>query len=289
MIGCVHSLLVHVPDLDAAAADYAQLFGRSALRFESDPDSGRRSGFFRLANVSLELREPGADARSGEPAGMGQAGLRLALESQGEALDEERRIRAALAARSLRFAWMEREIAMGEKGSAPRGYERIRLAPEDTRGLPIELIHRESPPLEEAAQPRPDHADETVVGLDHLVVLSPAPDDSLRLFRDALGLRLALDRSFEQRGVRLIFFRVGGTTIEIGSRLGPPPQPERGDAFGGLAWRVPNVDAIRARLLGSGFDVSEVRAGHTPGTRVCTVRRPTHGVPTLLIQPADPN
>jgi hypothetical protein len=71
--------------------------------------------------------------------------------------------------------------------------------------------------------------------------------------------------------------------------MGPPPQPERGDAFGGLAWRVPNVDAIRARLLGSGFDVSEVRAGHKPGTRVCTVRRPTHGVPTLLIQPADPN
>ena len=125
-----------------------------------------------------------------------------------------------------------------------------------------------------------------VAGLDHLVVLSSSPEDSLRLYRDALGLRLALDRSFEQRGVRLIFFRVGGTTLEIGARLGSPPQPEHSDAFGGLAWRVDDADAIRSRLAAEGFDVSEVRAGHKPGTRVCTVRGPTHGVGTLLIQAA---
>jgi hypothetical protein len=48
---------------------------------------------------------------------------------------------------------------------------------------------------------------------------------------------------------------------------------------------VGDIDAIRSRLLGDRFDVSEIRDGNKPGTRVCTVRDPVHGVPTLLIEP----
>ena len=39
-------------------------------------------------------------------------------------------------------------------------------------------------------------------------------------------------------------------------------------------------------LAGAGLDVSEVRAGMKPGTRVFTVRDGTCGVPTLMIEPA---
>ena len=37
------------------------------------------------------------------------------------------------------------------------------------------------------------------------------------------------------------------------------------------------------RLAREGFALSEDRAGHKPGTWVCTLREQTHGVPTLLI------
>ncbi|HKE10536.1 MAG TPA: hypothetical protein VKE73_03105, partial [Myxococcota bacterium] len=51
------------------------------------------------------------------------------------------------------------------------------------------------------------------------------------------------------------------------------------------AWRTEDVAAARARLAAAGFEVSEVRRGQKRGTRVCTVRRETHGVSTLLIGP----
>jgi len=52
----------------------------------------------------------------------------------------------------------------------------------------------------------------------------------------------------------------------------------------GISWRVANIDATRARLAASGLDVSEVRIGRRPGTRVMTVKSGTCGVPTLLIE-----
>ena len=84
--------------------------------------------------------------------------------------------------------------------------------------------------------------------------------------------------------MRLLFFRVGGVTVELAAPLAAPPTPSGRDRFWGISWRVPDIDAARARLAAAGFDVSEVRPGNKPGTRVCTVRRETHGVATLLLE-----
>jgi hypothetical protein len=56
--------------------------------------------------------------------------------------------------------------------------------------------------------------------------------------------------------------------------------------LGGICWRVADIEATHARLVARGVDVSEVRAGRKPGTRVMTVRSDTCGVPTLLVQPS---
>ena len=48
---------------------------------------------------------------------------------------------------------------------------------------------------------------------------------------------------------------------------------------------MPDAACARARLVDDGFDVTEVRAGAKPGTRVCTVQSRTCGVPTLIIEP----
>ena len=89
----------------------------------------------------------------------------------------------------------------------------------------------------------------------------------------------------EARGLRMLFFRVGGATIEVVGRIGAKPDRDARDRFGGLAWQVPDADAARERIAKAGFDVSEVRGGNKPGTRVCTVRGEPCGVPTLLIEP----
>jgi catechol 2,3-dioxygenase-like lactoylglutathione lyase family enzyme len=156
-----------------------------------------------------------------------------------------------------------------------------------SRSISIELISDESGPLPIWDRVRADSIDpqSAIQALDHVVVFSADVEATRAFYGDLLGLRLALDRTFEKRGVRLLFFRMGGVTIEIGSRLGAEPQPDSVDNFGGLAWQVPDIEAVQSRLLADRFDVSEIRDGNKAGTRVCTVRDPVHGVPTLLIEP----
>ena len=79
-----------------------------------------------------------------------------------------------------------------------------------------------------------------------------------------------------------MFFRCGNAVVEVGASL-TTPRSETADRFGGLAWRVRDADAARARIAAAGLDVSQVRAGRKPGTRVLTVRGGTAGVPTLLL------
>jgi len=64
------------------------------------------------------------------------------------------------------------------------------------------------------------------------------------------------------------------------------PIADAPDHFGGLAWRVTDPDAARARIAAAGFDVSEVRSGRKPGTKVFTVRDAPGGAPTLMLMPS---
>ena len=122
-----------------------------------------------------------------------------------------------------------------------------------------------------------------VHALDHLVINTPNPDRAMALYGAKLGLRLALDRSAPEWGVRLIFFRTGGLTVEIAHRLGQGEDAAGPDNFWGLTWRVGDIEAAHDRLAGLGFNVSDVRTGRRAGTRVFTVRDGTMGVPTLFI------
>ena len=56
------------------------------------------------------------------------------------------------------------------------------------------------------------------------------------------------------------------------------------DKIYGVSWRVADVEATRKRLQEAGLEVSEVREGRKPGTRVFTIRTGTFGVPTIVIQ-----
>lgn len=150
--------------------------------------------------------------------------------------------------------------------------------PDVVPGIPIRVRHG-TPPA---------HDDGAPVAIDHVVVNSNDPARAMATWRDAAGLRLALDREFPARGLRLLFFRSNGITLEYATPMPLPDGDAGADLLWGVSYRVSDLATRRERLLAAGVDVSEVRVGMKPGTTVATVRNGTAGVPTLLIQPDAP-
>jgi len=301
--GALHSLdhvIVAVSNLEAATGATARLLGRRPSWRGEHPRAGTSNTLFRLANTSLELLCP-----SGE--GPLARVLEAWIEARGEGLlgmafgsDDAEACRARLAAAGLEPEAIENGLGRDVDSGAYRQWRRLPLPLARTRGVPLFAIQHSSPP--ELLPPATAFAAEpsTVFALDHVVVLSGDPEASRAFYGDALGLRLALDREFPSWGSRLVFFRVGGVTVEIAARLtdasareagsqAPPPLPSLdADRLFGLSWRVRDAAAARARLAELGFEVSELRPGRKPGTRVFSVRSGTCGVATLMLEPADP-
>ena len=125
---------------------------------------------------------------------------------------------------------------------------------------------------------------EAVSACDHVVVMTPDAEGCRALFGDKLGIRLALDHTKPEWGVRQLFFRVGGLTIEVVEPLDKAKAP-KAEHFWGLAWKAENVGAVRDRLAAAGRDVSEVKPGRKEGTAVATIKPPTNGIPTILVGP----
>jgi catechol 2,3-dioxygenase-like lactoylglutathione lyase family enzyme len=125
-----------------------------------------------------------------------------------------------------------------------------------------------------------------ITAMDHVVVATADPERAAALYGARLGLNMALDRSHPEWG-RLMFFRCGDLIVEVAHRPGKADD-DAPDRLRGICWRVVDIDATHARLVAAGVDVSDVRTGRKPGTRVMTVRSGTCGVPTLLVQPAPP-
>lgn len=119
--------------------------------------------------------------------------------------------------------------------------------------------------------------------LDHVVVQTGDPERAAADYGARLGLDLRLDRRIEEHGFRGLFFRCGDAVVEV---VAPTKGADGPDSFGGLAWRVTDLDMTRRRLVEEGAEVSEIRTGRKPGTQVATLRDPDLAVPTLLIAPA---
>jgi catechol 2,3-dioxygenase-like lactoylglutathione lyase family enzyme len=144
------------------------------------------------------------------------------------------------------------------------------------------LVESASPPIPPAAE----QGDGPVFGLDHVVIRTTHPNRAAALYGARLGLDMRLDRTEPKWGARLMFFRCAGLTVEVVHNLNEEPS-DAPDKLWGLSWMVKDIDAAHARLKSATFDISDIRAGRKPGTRVFTVRNNTLSVPTLLIQPAD--
>lgn len=289
MLETLDHIVIAVADLPAAERTAVSLLGRSPSWSGSHPAFGTRNVLFKLANTYIELLAP-----EGEGAVADALRKRLADEGPGlHALALGTRDADAAAARLRETGLAASEPVAGmahdEPSGAFRRFRNVVLPPSETFGLGIFVIeHLSEPELLPPALPIGDER-ATATGVDHVVVMTAHPDRAIGLYGERLGIRLALDRTFEERGVRLIFFRIGGVTIEIaaslraGADLGSPDGED--DRLWGIAYQVPDIDAAHARLFASGLEVTSIRPGNKPGTRVCTVKGEPLGVPTLVIEP----
>jgi catechol 2,3-dioxygenase-like lactoylglutathione lyase family enzyme len=283
MLDTLDHVVIAVRDLEAASSTYAALFGRAPSWRGEHADLGTANTLFRLRNTYVELLSSAGDGPMTElvrsPSGTGGEGpLGLAFgTADAEALAACLRDRGASVAGPIAGSGRERTTGV------ERHWRNVYFAATATRGVMLFAIQHLSPPAALPAATAIAAEEGTVSALDHAVIMTSDAEASIAVYRDLLGLRLAFDKTFEQRGLRLIFFSVGGITVELAAPLAAS-DPAAPDRFWGLSYRVDDIDAARARVAAAGFDVSDVRRGHKSDTRVCTVRRETHGVATLFIQ-----
>jgi len=281
MISGLDHVVIAVRDLDAAMRAYGTLLGRSPSWRTEATGGGAEVAAFGLANVGVELIAPAGD---GPMAGR----LRAALDAEGEglaslafAVDDIARAHRRLARLALAPEPVVAAESMDRVSAARRRWQRTRASTTATHGVRIFLIEPETPL---PRSPAVEGETASVSGLDHVVVRTPDPERAAALYGARLGLDMRLDRSNAEWGSRLMFFRCGDLIVEIAHdlRAGVSSGPDR---LWGLSWRVPDAEAAHRRLAAAGSDVTSVRPGRKPGTRVFTVRDGTCGVPTLVLEP----
>jgi catechol 2,3-dioxygenase-like lactoylglutathione lyase family enzyme len=278
IVGLDH-VVVLIADIDAAVAAYQALLGR-APAWRSTGDGAERV-LFTLDNMTLELMSPsGAGATTDR--------IRTVIADQGEGLASICFLVgdiAKLHRRLDRLALKPEPVAEVESQDVGSGallrWKRTRAATDVTRGVRMFFL--------ELAGDRPRSATTAaapVLALDHVVVSTEDPERSAALYGARLGLDMALDRSHREWG-QLMFFRCGDLIVELVHR--PVAGADQAhDKLWGLSWRVADVEATRARLVAAGLDISEVRNGRKPGTRVIGVRSGTCGVHTLILERTAP-
>jgi catechol 2,3-dioxygenase-like lactoylglutathione lyase family enzyme len=279
MITALDHVVVLTGDIEAATAAYQTLFARSPS-WKNFADGAARV-LFTLDNTTLELVAPSGEGESASR-------IRPVLITQGEGLaslcfrtNDIEKLHRRLERLTLRPEPVSEVESQDAITGATLSWKRTRAATEATGGVRMFFLERE--------KERPLSVRTTtgaITAMDHVVVATADPERAAALYGARLGLDMALDRSHPDWG-RLMFFRCGDLIVEVAHKAGKEKAAETApDRLRGLCWRVIDIDATHARLVADGVEVSEVRTGRKPGTRVMTVHSGTCGVPTLIVQPS---
>jgi len=273
------ALVVH--DLDAAVDGYGRLFGRTS-NWRGDM-LGASQAWFQFGNMALDVIAPTGDGPTGDA-------IRARLASHGEGVYGVGFAVPDLAAAGKRLerlgapTFAREEVTTNPDTGATRGWKIANIHGKATHGVNLFLV--EQAPGAERWPTAPATVDEgsSVAGLDHVVIRTPNPDRAAALYGARLGLDMRLDRSNPDWGTRLMFFRVGDLVVEIAHDLKAGVSSGPDEAWG-LSWRVADVEAAHHRMAGQRVEVSEIRKGRKPGTRVFTVKGAPGAVPTIVIGP----
>ena len=273
----IDHIMITVPDLASATADYSKLLGRSPSWRGAHPDYGTANTLFKLENTYIELLAAQGEGMAAnivnanlDKRGSSLGGLVVGTESAPDFIKH---------ARDNGLAASDPIPGHGvdEISGAVRHWHNIFWDPAAARGVFSFCIEHDAGSSLPEAIPT---SEGPITAVDHVVVRTRSADAAKRFYGDQLGIRLALEQDVPDWGGTQLFFRASSMSIEV---IASEKAPEEDDLWG-LALKTASLDTTHQRLVNEGIDVSEVREGRKPGTRVCTIKSHALEVPTLLIE-----
>ena len=277
MFNTLDHLIIAVEDLDKAEKNYSKIFGISPSWKGEHAELGTSNCLFNFQNTYFELLSATGD-------GLGADLVSDHLEKSGEGLmgavfgtDNINVVSTALRGKGFTVPSPSQGEGTNFKDKKIRKWRNLFLPAELTRGLFAFVIQHM-----EGELPAPKSYDPSYIRkLDHLVIQTNDADGLIKIYRDVFNIRLALDKIVERWKVRILFFRLNKTTLEIVEKLDNQPP---NDKLWGLTWDVENIEQAHQRLLREGVDVTAIKKGIKENTLVATIKSHTHNVPTLLIE-----
>jgi methylmalonyl-CoA epimerase len=114
----------------------------------------------------------------------------------------------------------------------------------------------------------------SVRALDHIAIATDDLEESLRFWRDSLGLTPSHTEDLPDRGIRVAFLPIGDTRIELITPLRDDSEvsgflSKRGGGIHHLAFRTDDVDADVEELKDQGVRLTSDKAA--PGAHDCRV------------------
>ena len=273
-------LIVAVDDLKAAAENYQKLFGMEPVWSGEHKELGTSNALFTFNNTYFEIL-----SATGE--GLGADLVNQYLNQSGEGLigivfatDDIKKAKSSLEEQGFNMPDISSGEGINSSDQQVRRWKNLFLPPELSRGLFSFIIeHTEGAlPSPMAYEPSSPHS------LDHVVINTNDADSFIDIYKDAFGIRLALDKTIEHWKKRMLFFRLSKTTIEV---IEEKNDQETTDTLWGLAWDVGSIEETHRRLLSEGVDITPIKKGIKDKTLVATINSHTHNVPTLIIEHLD--
>lgn len=277
MTTTIDHIIIAVSDLAEASAEYSALLGRSPSWRGAHPDYGTANTLFKLDNTYIELLAPQGEGMAADivngilnTRGPCLGGLVLGTENAEGFISHAR-------SEGLEASDPVPGHGVDEQTGAERRWRNIFWDPAAARGIFSFCIEHEAGSTLPEAEP---YGAGAIAGVDHVVVKTQSADAAKTFYGDQLGIRLALEQDVPEWGGTQLFFRASAMSIEV---IASDKAPEQ-DALWGLALKTDDIEATHSRLSEGHVEVSDIRDGRKSGTRVCTAKSHTLGVPTLLIE-----
>jgi catechol 2,3-dioxygenase-like lactoylglutathione lyase family enzyme len=273
----IDHIIIAVSDLAEASAEYSTLLGREPSWRGAHPDYGTANTLFKLDNIYIELLAPQGEGMAADivkdilnTRGSCLGGLVFGTESADDFISHAR-------STGLEASDPVPGHGVDEQTGAERRWRNMFWDPSAARGIFSFCIQHESGSVLPEATPL---AQGEIAGVDHVVVKTQSAEAAKTFYGEQLGIRLALEQDVPEWGGTQLFFRASSMSIEV---IASEKAHEQ-DELWGLALKTDDIEATHARLREQGVEISDIRDGRKPGTRVCTAKSHTLGVPTLLIE-----
>lgn len=274
----VDHIIIAVKDLEQTTRDYSLMLGRKPSWRGTHPEYGSANTIFRVDNTYIELL---AAQGTGSAASMIAAHIATMGEGLSGLIFGTHDLDGFIAnAQAQGLALRAPETGFGEapETGQKRSWRNVMWDAQAARGIFSFAITHDDP---EALKMAEVEGDGHFTAVDHIVVQTKDAAAAKRFYGDQMGIRLALEQSRPDWGGDMLFFRCNHMSIEV---IASEKHPSDQDRLWGLAYKTNDIDAAQQRMRMAGIDVSEVREGRKPNTRVCTVKTHCAQVPTLLIE-----